>query len=501
MQDHRERERARIDGRASFAAAAYLLGVGLIYLMGRVGAPDRLVQALGPLFALCGVALLGVLTRSTRVPAFFIADRAIPASYGGLAFAGFAAGLFLCLGPASAAPLPLAGVAIGLGVSALTVGPLLRASGASALSDLLATRFPHPLLRAVFTGLLLAIGIFIAAAGYETAIDTFIALFAPSRTTAVAVVAVILVLTIAPGGLAGLIWGGAASAGILLIVLFLPIVAQFLANGEAIGAALRDTELWRDALAQTWSARGLNDPGMNILVILASALAVGALAPFASPAIASFGRGQGLRAGAYGLFLAAMIGLGAFIDLVVWPSPAGPMSSGLKASALLLAALALASAGVHSASRARGTNAGGAYGRYMPLASQRLARSRALMLGVIALCAGLTDRVAFDPKAAIVVAAALSLSLIAPTLALAFSSRTTVIHAVACVAVSLATAIVLGLLERRVPNASRLLVGALCAGAAGFVVGWSAAIFARGDQTESPARRDLFIDAPLDQGS
>lgn len=82
MQDQRERERAKIDGRAAFAAAAYLMGVGLIFLLGRVGAPDGLVQGLGPLFALAAVALLGVLTRSTRVPTFFIADRAVPAPYG-----------------------------------------------------------------------------------------------------------------------------------------------------------------------------------------------------------------------------------------------------------------------------------------------------------------------------------------------------------------------------------------------------------------------------------
>jgi cation/acetate symporter len=498
MQDQRERERAKIDGRACFAGAAYLMGVGLIFLLGRVGAPDGLVQALGPLFALSGVALLGALTRSTRVPTFFIADRAIPAVYAGLSFAAFAAGLFLCLGPPSAAPLPLAGVAIGLSVNGLIVGPLLRASGASALSDLLATRFPNPLLKAIFTGLLLAIGIFIAIAGFEAAIDAFVALFAPARGAAEAIVAAILVLMIAPGGLAGLLWGGAASAGILIIILLLPIVAQFFADDAAIGVALRDAGLWRDAVAQGWGPGDVHDPGTSVLVVLASALAVAALAPFTSPAIASFRAGQASRAGAFGLFFVALIGLAAFIDLVVWPSPAGPMSSGLKASALLLAALALCSAGVHSASRARGTNAGGAYSRYMPLASQRLARSRALTLAIIALCAGLTWRLAIDPKAAIVVAAALSLSLVAPALALAFSSRATASHAIACVAVSLTTAVVLIVLERRIPGAERLLIGALCAGGAGFVAGWGGAVFSRGERDPNPARRDIFVDAPLD---
>ena len=76
MSDQRERERAKIDGRAAFAGAAYLMGIGLIDLLARVGAPDGLVRGLGPLFALTGLALLGVLMRSTRVPAFFAAERA-----------------------------------------------------------------------------------------------------------------------------------------------------------------------------------------------------------------------------------------------------------------------------------------------------------------------------------------------------------------------------------------------------------------------------------------
>jgi len=153
-----------------------------------------------------------------------------------------------------------------------------------------------------------------------------------------------------------------------------------------------------------------------------------------------------------------------------------------------------------SASRARGTDAGGAYGRYMPLASQRLARSRALMLAIVLLCAGMSYRLTFDPKGAIVVAAALSLSLIAPALALALWSRANAAHAIGCVVVSFATAVALGVLEGRIPNAQRLLIGALCAGAAGFVTGWAAAIFSSSERNPRPARRDIFVDAPFDPG-
>jgi hypothetical protein len=500
MPDQHERERAKIDGRAAFAGAAYLMGLGLIFLLERVGAPDGLVRALAPLFALTGLALLGVLTRSTRVPAFFAAERAIPPPYAGLAFAAIAAGLILCLGGPGDSPLPLDGVAIGLCVSALIVGPLLRATNASALSDILATRFPNPSLRLYFAILLFAIGALVAAAGFDVAADAFMALFTPSRSAAGIVIAVILALMIAPGGLAGLLWGGAASAGMVVAILALPIVAQSFASDATVAPLLQNAEVWRDALARAWGSGDNGDSATHILVVLASALAVAALPALTSPAIGGYGRGGAARAGAFGLIFAAFIGVAAFIDIKVWPLPQGPMTTGLKWSAILPAALMLATAGVHSASRAWGTNAGGVYDRFMPLASQRLARSRALMLVVIALCATVTPQPAFDPRFAILIAAALSLCLAAPALALAFSARAASPHAIAAVLTSLATAVVLGAFEHAMPDPARLLIGALCAAAAGFIVGWSTAIFSPRGREPTPVRRDPFLDAPLDFG-
>ena len=199
-----------------------------------------------------------------------------------------------------------------------------------------------------------------------------------------------------------------------------------------------------------------------------------------------------------GLILIAFLVFAALLDLAIRPIRPDAMTSGLRAGALLLGPLALCAAGVHAASRARGANAGAPYGRHMPLASQRLARSRALLLAVIALCVGLAYRLPFSPKAAVMAAALLSLSLIAPVLALAFSARATSGHAIACLVVNLACAAAFVFAERQIPSAARLLVGALCVGAAGFVVGWGAAIFSRGNAEAAPLRRDMFIDAPLD---
>jgi hypothetical protein len=500
MSDQRERERAKIDGRAAFAGAAYLMGIGLIDLLARVGAPDGLVRGLGPLFALTGLALLGVLTRSTRVPAFFAADRAVPAPYAGLAFAGIAAGLILCLDPAGGSPLPLAGVAAGLAIGALGVGPALRAINASALSDLLATRFPNRVLKLYFAGLLFAIGALVAAAGFGAALDAFTELFAPSRGAAATIIAIILALMVVPGGLAGLLWAGAASAGVLIIILALPIATQLLAGDSAIAPLMRDAGIWGDALARAWGASAVGDSKAHLLVVFASALSIAALPPLASPAVGNFGAPQAVRSGAFGLVFATFISLTTFGDLVFWPPAIAPMNDGLKSSAMLLAALMLAAAGAHSASRAWGTSAVGAYERYMPLASQRLARSRTLALLVIALCASLTARTIVEPKLLLFIAAALSLSLVAPALAVAASERANSAHGAAAALISLATAVGLAVLEGRIPEPEKLLIGALCAAATGFIVGWSAAIFSPRRRGPSPARRDLFLDAPLDAG-
>ena len=54
-------ERASIDGRVAFAMAAFALGSGLVALLDRVGVPERIVGVLGPVLAMAGLALIGVL--------------------------------------------------------------------------------------------------------------------------------------------------------------------------------------------------------------------------------------------------------------------------------------------------------------------------------------------------------------------------------------------------------------------------------------------------------
>ena len=93
---HRDRE--RIDGLATFAAAAFLTALGLVAALARVGAPDRVVAALGPLVAVMGLVILGLVNRTARLGDFLAARRAVPPFYGGMALAATAAGLALAFG-------------------------------------------------------------------------------------------------------------------------------------------------------------------------------------------------------------------------------------------------------------------------------------------------------------------------------------------------------------------------------------------------------------------
>jgi hypothetical protein len=342
--------------------------------------------------------------------------------------------------------------------------------------------------------LLLAIGALIASAGFTAATNELIAQFQISRGGAAAIIAAVAALTIAPGGLAGLIWSAAASGGVALLVLCLEVSGRLLA-GAPIFPGLADGHPW---LARAWSVDAGNFEA-NVLAVAATALAVAALPPFSAPAAASPSDRQALRAGGLGLVFAALIGAAAIIGAAAAQSASAGIMNNLRAAAGTLAAMTLAVAGVQSASRAWGlTNARVADRRFPPLASQRLARSRAIALAVIALCAGLADWPVLEPPSALVAAAAAALGLMAPVLALALFSRASSIHAAASLSASLAIALMLGAVERCAPDAGQVLIGALSAAAAGFAAGWSMALFRREGRPRSAPLSDLFIDAPLD---
>ena len=180
---HRDRE--RIDGLATFAAAAFLTALGLVAALARVGAPDRVVAALGPFIAVMGLVVLGLVNRTARLGDFLAARRAVPPFYAGMALTATAAGLALTFGAEAAdafAPWPAA--AAGLVGAALIVGPLLRRANASAAADVLATRFQAAPIRLVFALAIFVVGGLTAAAGFAVAVDALAAAAGLSRRLA-----------------------------------------------------------------------------------------------------------------------------------------------------------------------------------------------------------------------------------------------------------------------------------------------------------------------------
>src|SRR5579883_2289601 len=181
MDERRAASQTRIDGRAAFASAAYLIGVGLTFLLERIGAPSGLVRALAPILALGAIVLIGALTRTTRIAAFYAADHAAAPRYGAAAFAAIAAGLTACAAGSGDAP-PLAALAAGFALSAIVVGPLARSAGASSLREAVTARFNSRPLRLILAAAFLAIGVLIAAAGYAVAADAMVDLLGLSRS-------------------------------------------------------------------------------------------------------------------------------------------------------------------------------------------------------------------------------------------------------------------------------------------------------------------------------
>ena len=490
-------DRARIDGLAIFAAAAFLTALGLVAALARVGAPDRLVEALGPLLALVGLAIIGVMTRTARHVDFLAARRAVPPAYGGLAFAATAVGFVIALGagPSGRSPLPWPAVAVGLVGAALIVGPLVRRANASALSDILATRFPWAPTRWAFAVALWCVGVLTATAGFDTAVDVVVAYVGQSRRAAEIVVALSLALSIVPGGLKGLLWSDAASAGGALAI-------------AAIGAGLAWSGVGAPApsLAQTAAARfalPLARPDLaSLLFGAASALGVGASFAFPQAAIGAPPM-RARRAGLLGLaFALAGLALGATALAAFWPEAAAarsPTAGALAGAATWLPALALARAGVLCAARAAGVDLATAYARLTVLASQRLARIRLMMLCAIALAAVASDLRLVDPARAIVLALGLTVALIVPSLALALVSRGRSSAALAALAAGLAALAWRVFSAGPSANAGEILIGALIAGAGALLVGAVVGVIAPGaaGAQKTGARADPFIDLPF----
>jgi Na+/proline symporter len=466
--------------RAAFAVAAMGVGFVAIFALERVGAPDGLVAALGPLAGLLGIVALGVLTRAKTLLEFMVARRAVAPLYAGLALAAPIGGFALAMTGADADPtrLPWRGAIAGVVLAALIVAPGWRGAQASALADVIATRFPSVFVRTAFAVALTACGWALAASGLGYAALTAQSAFGLNRDAALAICAVVLVLSLAPGGLKSLIWTDAATtaAGLMAMGLFV---------------ALSDASAGPDHLQA--AGQTLADlPGAPWVQELAAGWATASLFAFAHPAFAAASAGAARRAGAYALIAlagggAAAATLGAF-DV---KGPSGAALAGLVAG---LPALALARAGLFAAARAFGLDLARAPKRLSVLASRRMAGARGGVL-VGAAAAGFAARVSPHPSAPFYLALALWLAFAAPSLLLAALPGRNPAPAIAALGAALAAALAGRYAGFGNPAVGpELLVGALGAGLAGLAAGLAAFVLIPSGRAATPA--DPFVELP-----
>ena len=483
-------------GLAVFAAAAFLLGMGLIAVLERVGAPDGFVRALGPLIALLGLGVVGFLTRAHDLLDFLSARRAAPALYGGLAFAATAAGLTTAMASAfgGVSALPSAGVAAGLVGSALLVAPGLRGAKATALADVLATAFPAAPTRIAFAVALGATGLLTAIAGFDLAADALVAAIGCSRRIAEALVALALAISIVPGGFKGLLWSDAASGGGALLIA---------ATGAAI--AVIDSPAPFASLAtalhggQTEFVLAGVRPGWGEQI--AAAVGIAGFFALTPPAIAAGSKIEARRSGLAGL---AFVGIGLSLIAVAapyfaaLPGGASPTAVGLTGAATWLPALALARAGVLGVSRAGGFDLATAHSRLAVLASRRIALHRLAMLATIALLPWFGAPWFPDAGRALLMALAIQMALVTPALAMATLTRPPAGAAGVGLGVGLVVLAARLAFADSASSPVELLITSLTAGVAALIVGVAFALmFPRRGETSHPIA-DPFVAIPLD---
>ncbi|MDE2362272.1 MAG: symporter-like protein [Hyphomicrobiales bacterium] len=299
-------ERAAIDGRVAFAMAAFAAAAGLIVLIDRVGAPERLIAAAGPAALLAGVALIGLLLRTMRVSRFYAAGRAVPPAYAGVGALAIALALIIPFTPPVSDRYSgvgvFAGFAGGLVCALLVSGPYLRKTGAFSLSDLVASRFERLPVRLGVAAVVGATALIAAFAGYETAVSGLSTIAGVDRPAAAVAVGLVLVLAVGPGGQSGAIWIAATTGGVFIACFALPILLLALHKQTIPLPYIGDPDAWRTAIGRIEAWQG--DAGEPASLSLSAGMALGmaSFAPLIAPLVGVRDRIAAVRAGFGGLF-------------------------------------------------------------------------------------------------------------------------------------------------------------------------------------------------------
>lgn len=286
-----QNDRARIDGGFSFSVSAFILGLGLLAVLDRIGLPDELLRIGVLALIFFGLAVIAVLRRTMRPVEFYVAGRVLPASYAGMVFAGAAFGLFLPFLP-PVGDVSFTAIALGFCFGCLwllfVAGPVLRQHGAYSFADLIARRFPLFSVRIPVVLVFAFCAAAVALAGYDMAVNSLVAATGIDRGAALLLLSLWLMLFIVPGGLSGVIWILAAAAVVALAALALPLMHGVASGLPLASPMIGDQMLWVQGLTDFALVTGAKaSAGVEFPVVVAFALGISLLAPLASAAVAS----------------------------------------------------------------------------------------------------------------------------------------------------------------------------------------------------------------------
>jgi cation/acetate symporter len=299
-----QNDRARIDGGFSFSASAFILGLGLLAVLDRIGLPDELLRIGVLALIFCGLAVIAILRRTMRPVEFYVAGRCLPASYAGIVFAGAAFGLFLPFLP-PVGDVSFTAIALGFCFGCLwllfVAGPVLRQNGAYSFADLIARRFPLFSVRIPVVLVVAFCAAAIALGGYDLALNSLVAATGMERSAAILLLGLWLILFVVPGGLSGVIWILAAAAVIAVAALALPLGLGIVSGQPLASPIVGDQMLWVQGLADFARVTGAKTAaGVEFPVVIAFALGVSLLSPLASAAVASRDQATAWRCGVTG---------------------------------------------------------------------------------------------------------------------------------------------------------------------------------------------------------
>ncbi|WP_018266718.1 hypothetical protein [Methylosinus sp. LW4] len=301
-------DRARLDGRIALAIVTFATAYGLVALLDRVGAPERLVVLVSPYFTVVALAALGFLLHSMRVSFYYAAGRAAPAAYVGFAQAALVTGLaapFAARLTGAGSPLGVTlGLLLGVALIGAATGPMLRKTGAFSLSDLLAARFSRMEPRLGMIAVAALTSAIVALAGYQTAVDALVGFTGAGRPFAAFFIGAAILLIAGPGGVGGVLWSACAAAGVLVAGFALPQIALMTEGFPTPLPLIGDQTAWNEAtrIIQNWRLARPAPAALEIATALGLALGLATLAPALAPSVATRDAAAARRAGIAALF-------------------------------------------------------------------------------------------------------------------------------------------------------------------------------------------------------